>query len=72
MTAVLLCIAIGQEWRVGFLGLLHMDMFRGWKRFVMTERGVGGKMISCFLSQEYDASIIVTSPSVPYRGGLLW
>ncbi|EDO40767.1 predicted protein [Nematostella vectensis] len=44
------CIALGQGWRLGFLGLLHMDVFK--------QR----------LEQEFDASVIITSPSVPYRG----
>ncbi|KAJ8656334.1 GTP-binding protein LepA [Lichtheimia ornata] len=41
--------ALGQGWRLGFLGTLHMDVFR--------QR----------LENEYDASIIVTQPTVPYR-----
>ena len=41
--------ALGLGFRCGFLGLLHMDVFK--------ER----------LEQEYGASIIVTSPTVPYR-----
>ncbi|KAG8884650.1 Translation factor guf1 mitochondrial [Tulasnella sp. 331] len=47
--------ALGQGCRLGFLGTLHMDVFR--------QR----------LEDEYDASVIITSPSVPYevllRGG---
>ncbi|KAL5011724.1 hypothetical protein ScPMuIL_010275 [Solemya velum] len=41
--------ALGQGWRLGFLGLLHMDVFN--------QR----------LEQEYDASVIVTAPNVPYK-----
>ncbi|KAI8818307.1 P-loop containing nucleoside triphosphate hydrolase protein [Fimicolochytrium jonesii] len=40
--------ALGQGFRLGFLGTLHMDVFR--------ER----------LEEEYDASVINTSPTVPY------
>lgn len=43
------CLALGQGWRLGFLGLLHMDVFK--------QR----------LEQEYDASVIITSPNVPYK-----
>ncbi|CAI8034513.1 Translation factor GUF1, mitochondrial, partial [Geodia barretti] len=43
-------VALGQGWRLGFLGLLHMDVFR--------QR----------LEEEFDASILVTTPSVPYKG----
>ena len=42
-------IALGLGFRCGFLGLLHMDVFK--------QR----------LEQEYNASIITTSPTVPYR-----
>lgn len=42
-------VALGLGFRCGFLGLLHMDVFR--------QR----------LEQEYDASIITTSPTVLYR-----
>ena len=41
--------ALGQGWRLGFLGLLHMDVF-------VTR-----------LEQEYNKSVIVTSPNVPYK-----
>ncbi|KAJ8298220.1 hypothetical protein KUTeg_024751 [Tegillarca granosa] len=41
--------ALGAGWRVGFLGLLHMDVFN--------QR----------LEQEFDASVIVTTPNVPYK-----
>ncbi|KAG0345036.1 Translation factor guf1 mitochondrial [Podila humilis] len=41
--------ALGQGWRLGFLGTLHMDVFR--------QR----------LEQEYDANIIITAPTVPYK-----
>ncbi|KIY43507.1 GTP-binding protein lepa [Fistulina hepatica ATCC 64428] len=41
--------ALGQGCRLGFLGTLHMDVFR--------QR----------LEDEYDASIIITAPTVPYR-----
>ncbi|XP_071949459.1 translation factor Guf1, mitochondrial-like [Antedon mediterranea] len=44
--------ALGQGWRLGFLGLLHMDVFN--------QR----------LEQEYNANVIVTSPSVPYKAVL--
>ena len=42
--------ALGQGCRLGFLGTLHMDVFR--------QR----------LEDEYDANIIVTAPTVPYKG----
>jgi hypothetical protein len=45
--------ALGQGCRLGFLGTLHMDVFR--------QR----------LEDEYDANIIVTAPTVPYKGELL-
>ncbi|KAI9506040.1 P-loop containing nucleoside triphosphate hydrolase protein [Coemansia spiralis] len=41
--------ALGQGWRLGFLGTLHMDVFR--------QR----------LEEEYDANILMTSPTVPYQ-----
>ncbi|XP_041359737.1 translation factor Guf1, mitochondrial-like isoform X2 [Gigantopelta aegis] len=41
--------ALGQGWRLGFLGLLHMEVFN--------QR----------LEQEHNASVIVTSPNVPYK-----
>ncbi|KAJ1970336.1 Translation factor guf1 mitochondrial [Dimargaris xerosporica] len=41
--------ALGQGWRLGFLGTLHMDVFR--------QR----------LEEEYDARVIITQPTVPYR-----
>ncbi|EIM89825.1 GTP-binding protein lepa [Stereum hirsutum FP-91666 SS1] len=41
--------ALGQGCRLGFLGTLHMDVFR--------QR----------LEDEYDANIIITAPTVPYR-----
>ncbi|XP_015200787.1 translation factor Guf1, mitochondrial isoform X1 [Lepisosteus oculatus] len=41
--------ALGAGWRLGFLGLLHLDVFN--------QR----------LEQEYDASVIVTAPTVPYK-----
>ncbi|KAI7870799.1 P-loop containing nucleoside triphosphate hydrolase protein [Spinellus fusiger] len=41
--------ALGQGWRLGFLGTLHMDVFR--------QR----------LENEYEANIIVTQPTVPYK-----
>lgn len=40
---------LGQGWRLGFLGLLHMDVFQ--------QR----------LEEEFDMSVILTSPSVPYK-----
>jgi len=46
---MLFSLALGQGWRLGFLGLLHMDVFK--------QR----------LEQEYGASIIITSPNVPYK-----
>ncbi|OBZ75760.1 Translation factor GUF1, mitochondrial [Grifola frondosa] len=41
--------ALGQGCRLGFLGTLHMDVFR--------QR----------LEDEYDASVIITAPTVPYK-----
>ncbi len=41
--------ALGTGWRLGFLGILHMEVF--------TQR----------LEDEYGASVLVTSPGVPYR-----
>jgi translation elongation factor EF-4 len=43
------CEALGQGWRLGFLGMLHMDVFR--------QR----------LLTEHNASVLVTSPTVPYK-----
>uniref|UniRef100_A0AAY4CBQ0 Tr-type G domain-containing protein n=1 Tax=Denticeps clupeoides TaxID=299321 RepID=A0AAY4CBQ0_9TELE len=45
-------LALGAGWRLGFLGLLHMEVFN--------QR----------LEQEYNASVIVTSPTVPYKAVL--
>ncbi|XP_056296053.1 translation factor GUF1, mitochondrial [Pseudoliparis swirei] len=45
-------MALGAGWRLGFLGLLHMEVFN--------QR----------LEQEYNASVIVTAPTVPYRAVL--
>ncbi|KAJ1214938.1 hypothetical protein NDU88_002548 [Pleurodeles waltl] len=44
--------ALGAGWRLGFLGLLHMEVFN--------QR----------LEQEYNASIILTAPTVPYKAVL--
>ena len=41
--------ALGQGLRLGFLGSLHMDVFR--------QR----------LEDEYDANVIITAPTVPYK-----
>ncbi|PWA01699.1 hypothetical protein BB558_002169, partial [Smittium angustum] len=41
--------ALGQGWRLGFLGTLHMDVFR--------QR----------LEEEYDVSVIISHPTVPYK-----
>ncbi|KAJ1743935.1 Translation factor guf1 mitochondrial [Coemansia sp. RSA 989] len=41
--------ALGQGWRLGFLGTLHMDVFR--------QR----------LEEEYNANILITAPTVPYK-----
>uniref|UniRef100_A0A8C9R0H9 GTP binding elongation factor GUF1 n=1 Tax=Scleropages formosus TaxID=113540 RepID=A0A8C9R0H9_SCLFO len=41
--------ALGAGWRLGFLGLLHMEVFN--------QR----------LEQEYNASVIMTVPTVPYK-----
>lgn len=46
--------ALGQGCRLGFLGTLHMDVFR--------QR----------LEDEYDANIIITAPTVPYKGLLIF
>jgi len=40
---------MGLGWRVGFLGLLHMEVF------------------SQRLEDEYDAQVLITTPSVPYK-----
>ncbi|XP_078250838.1 translation factor GUF1, mitochondrial isoform X2 [Pogona vitticeps] len=42
-------LALGAGWRLGFLGLLHMEVFN--------QR----------LEQEYNASVILTAPTVPYK-----
>ena len=44
---------LGAGFRIGFLGLLHMDVFR--------QR----------LEHEYDANVVITAPSVPYKGLLI-
>ncbi|XP_038625059.1 translation factor GUF1, mitochondrial isoform X1 [Tachyglossus aculeatus] len=44
--------ALGAGWRLGFLGLLHMEVFN--------QR----------LEQEYNASVILTTPTVPYKAVL--
>ena len=40
---------MGSGWRLGFLGVLHMEVFQ--------QR----------MSQEFDAEVIVTAPTVPYK-----
>ena len=45
--------ALGQGCRLGFLGTLHMDVFR--------QR----------LEDEYDANVIITAPTVPYKSKLM-
>jgi translation elongation factor EF-4 len=45
--------ALGQGCRLGFLGTLHMDVFR--------QR----------LEDEYDANVIITAPTVPYKSELV-
>ncbi|XP_066488265.1 translation factor GUF1, mitochondrial [Tiliqua scincoides] len=42
-------LALGAGWRLGFLGLLHMEVFN--------QR----------LEQEYNASVILTTPTVPHK-----
>ncbi|KAJ9088877.1 Translation factor guf1 mitochondrial [Entomophthora muscae] len=42
-------LALGQGWRLGFLGTLHLDVFK--------QR----------LEEEHSSSIIVTSPTVPFK-----
>jgi len=44
---------LGAGFRVGFLGLLHMDVFQ--------QR----------LEQEFNATVVMTSPSVVYKGTLI-
>ncbi|MFH4977790.1 hypothetical protein AB6A40_004499 [Gnathostoma spinigerum] len=46
-------LALGLGWRVGFLGVLHMEVF------------------SARLDQEYNASVILTYPSVEYRAVII-
>ena len=41
--------ALGMGWRLGFLGLLHLEVF------------------SQRLEDEYDAQVLVTTPTVPYK-----
>lgn len=41
--------ALGSGWRIGFLGVLHMEVF------------------SQRLQQEFDAEVILTQPSVPFK-----
>ncbi|XP_053433590.1 translation factor GUF1, mitochondrial isoform X5 [Nycticebus coucang] len=45
-------LALGAGWRLGFLGLLHMEVFN--------QR----------LEQEYNTSVILTTPTVPYKAVL--
>uniref|UniRef100_A0A452GL10 Tr-type G domain-containing protein n=1 Tax=Gopherus agassizii TaxID=38772 RepID=A0A452GL10_9SAUR len=45
-------LALGAGWRLGFLGLLHLEVFN--------QR----------LEQEYNASVILTAPTVPYKAVL--
>ncbi|XP_058155135.1 translation factor GUF1, mitochondrial isoform X3 [Dasypus novemcinctus] len=45
-------LALGAGWRLGFLGLLHMEVFN--------QR----------LEQEYNASVILTTPTVPFKAVL--
>uniref|UniRef100_A0A287D7W1 GTP binding elongation factor GUF1 n=1 Tax=Ictidomys tridecemlineatus TaxID=43179 RepID=A0A287D7W1_ICTTR len=45
-------LALGAGWRLGFLGLLHMEVFN--------QR----------LEQEYNAAVILTTPTVPYKAVL--
>uniref|UniRef100_A0A8C0CJ97 GUF1 homolog, GTPase n=1 Tax=Balaenoptera musculus TaxID=9771 RepID=A0A8C0CJ97_BALMU len=45
-------LALGAGWRLGFLGLLHMEVFN--------QR----------LEQEYNASVTLTTPTVPYKAVL--
>lgn len=45
-------LALGAGWRLGFLGLLHTEVFN--------QR----------LEQEYNASVIVTASTVPYKAVL--
>ncbi|XP_077465052.1 translation factor Guf1, mitochondrial [Stigmatopora argus] len=45
-------LALGAGWRLGFLGLLHMEVFN--------QR----------LEQEYNASVIITAPTVTYKAVL--
>ncbi|XP_021118054.1 translation factor GUF1, mitochondrial isoform X4 [Heterocephalus glaber] len=45
-------LALGAGWRLGFLGLLHMEVFN--------QR----------LEQEYNTSVVLTTPTVPYKAVL--
>ena len=46
--------ALGQGLRLGFLGTLHLDVFR--------QR----------LEDEYEAKVIITAPTVPYKGKYIY
>jgi translation factor GUF1, mitochondrial len=66
-------MALGQGWRIGFLGTLHMDVFRQRLEevnvFILIKSKKFEKMSLLFFYdlQEHDANIIITRPTVPYK-----
>ena len=67
--------ALGQGWRIGFLGMLHMDVFRqrleevsfSLRLLLFFFRHCCPPPLCIVLCQEYGASVIVTAPTVTYK-----